>query len=262
MCSRESHLEGFHAALPASNGRRNVGLPKEVKGVRMKKVLIVFLATASAVALPIAAASAVAAPEAKAASCAHGTKPAIIAGNFKCLRAGLKCSASYQAQYRKYGFHCANGRLLKGTGTAPTSSAPQAPPEQAIPGALGGHYKGVTSQNETFEFDISSSGWTFFGLKTGQINQGCTPGLSLSGNYLNLPTTYAFVPTTGNFTIDQDLTGWHLGDTPMTEHLTIHGHMNGEVGSGSIELKSAFTYNGVAYTCGSGLQTWTVARVG
>jgi hypothetical protein len=38
--------------------------------------------------------------------------------------------------------------------------------------------------------------------------------------------------------------------------------MNGEVGSGTVELKSAFTYNGVAYTCESGLQTWTVMRVG
>jgi hypothetical protein len=227
-----------------------------------KAVLIAFLATASAVALPIAAVSAVAAPEAKAASCVRGTKPAIVGGNFKCLRAGQKCSPSYQAAYRKYSFHCANGRLLKGTGKAPATSTQDAPPEQATPGALGGHYKGVTSQNETFEFDISSSGWTFSGLKTGQINQGCTPQFHLSGNYLNMPTTYAFVPTTGNFTIDQDLSGWHLGDTPMTEHLTVHGHMDGEVGSGTLELKSAFTYNGVAYTCGSGLQTWTVAKVG
>jgi hypothetical protein len=53
-----------------------------------------------------------------------------------------------------------------------------------------------------------------------------------------------------------------LGDTPLTEDLTIRGHMNGQAGIGSLELKTTFVANGVAYSCGSGLQTWTVTRVG
>jgi hypothetical protein len=127
-------------------------------------------------------------PEAKAASCARGTKPAIVGGNFKCLRVGQKCSASYQSAYRKYGFHCAKGRLRKGTGlsSAPAQSEPPySSPPAPTPAAVDGHYKGVTSQNETFEFDIRWDGRNFSGLKTGQINQGCTPAdMGLHGNYI------------------------------------------------------------------------------
>lgn len=230
-----------------------------------KAVLIAFLATASAVALPIAAVSAAAAPEAKAASCARGTKPAIIAGNFKCLRVGLKCSASYQSAYRKYGFHCAKSRLRKGTGTSVPPSSSSTPPAGVPdpPRFQSGHYKGVTSQNETIEFDIRpgfGASSDFYGLKTGQINEGCTPQFHIRGNYLS--GYYAEVQWGGDFILDKDLTGWHVGDSPATEHLTIRGHMNGQAGSGSLELKTTFVADGVAYSCGSGLQTWTVTRIG
>src|SRR5262245_19266768 len=39
------------------------------------------------------------------------TKPAVIGGNFKCLRVGQQCAARYQGAYRKYGFHCTKSRL-------------------------------------------------------------------------------------------------------------------------------------------------------
>jgi hypothetical protein len=240
-----------------------------------KAVLIAFLATASAVALPIAAVSAVAAPEAKAASCVRGTKPAIVGGNFKCLRAGQQCSASYQAAYRKYGFHCAKGRLRKGTGIQPpgltfTPPPPYTPPPPAPGAAVDGHYKGVTSQNETIEFDITNGGSSFHGLKTGQINEGCTPGFSIHGNnlqwnYIPQPGRFDWgfdVSSAGDFTLDTDLPGWSVAGSPATEHLTVRGHMSGQAGSGSLELKTAFVANGVAYSCGSGFQTWTVIRVG
>jgi hypothetical protein len=246
-----------------------------------KAVLIAFLATASAVALPIAAVSAAAAPEAKAASCARGTKPAVIAGNFKCLRVGLKCSASYQSAYRKYGFHCTKGRLRKGTGAPPpeevftppppyTPPAPAPAPPVSTPAAVDGHYKGVTSQNETIEFDITRGGREFRGLNTGQINAGCTPRFNLWGNYIKwgyIPQRGGFdfgfdVSSAGDFKLDTDLPGWHVGDWPASvTHLTIRGHMSGQAGSGSLEFNIAFTGNGVAYTCGSGLQTWAVMKI-
>ncbi len=71
-----------------------------------------------------------------------------------------------------------------------------------------------------------------------------------------MPVTLA-----GDFIIDTDI-GGTVGTSPTTGHLTIRGHMNGQSGSGSLELKDAFTYNGVSYSCGSGLQTWTVTRTG
>jgi hypothetical protein len=206
-------------------------------------------------------------PEAKAASCARGTKPAVIGGNFKCLRVGQQCSARHQAAYRRYGFHCANGRLRRGTGLpakpAPSPSTPTPPaPPAPTPAAVDGHYNGVTSQNETFEFDIYDGGLSFRGLKTGQINAGCTPHFNTYWNYLNWPNYVVPVSLSGDFTIDTDLTGYHVGDWPGSGHVTIRGHMGGPVGSGSLELKTAFTGNGTSYTCGSGLQTWTVMRTG
>jgi hypothetical protein len=63
-----------------------------------------------------------------------------------------------------------------------------------------GHYKGVTSQSETFEFDITNGGLSFHGLKTGQINEGCTPRGSISGGYINWPDYVVPVSRAGDFT--------------------------------------------------------------
>jgi len=68
----------------------------------------------------------------------------------------------------------------------------------------------------------------------------------------------------GDFTIDTDLNGT-VGPWPATsKHLTIRGHVTGSTASGSLELNTDFRNldNGVAYSCGSGLQTWTVTRTG
>ena len=123
---------------------------------------------------------------------------------------------------------------------------------------MDGHYKGVTSQSETFEFDIVNGGLNFRGLKTGQINEGCTPQFHLYGGNVDWPNYVVPVTLAGDFTLDTSVTyadsNWAAG------HVTIRGHMTGQVGSGSLEVKDAFTYNGTAYTCGSGLQTWTVTR--
>jgi len=128
---------------------------------------------------------------------------------------------------------------------------------------MDGHYKGHTSQNETFEFDITNGGLSFRGLKTGQINSGCTPTFHLSGGNLDWPNHVEPLTLAGDFTIDTPLT---YGDSDWSSnwsgHLTIRGHMTGQVGSGSLEVKDAFTSNGTAYTCGTGLQTWTVVRTG
>jgi hypothetical protein len=127
-----------------------------------------------------------------------------------------------------------------------------------------GHYSGRTSQNETFEFDVINGGRTFRGLKTGQVNQGCTPSFGLYGGNFNWPSYAVPISLSGDFTIDTDLTGGTIDhDSPSTGHLTIRGHITGQAGSGTFEEKTSFTYkNGVFYTCTSGLQTWTVIRQG
>ena len=89
---------------------------------------------------------------------------------------------------------------------------------------------------------------------------GCTPQFYIYWNYLNWPDYVVPVSPSGDFTIDTDLTGWRVGDWPASEHVTIRGHMAGPVGTGSLEMKTEFNGNGVAYTCGSGLQTWTVTK--
>lgn len=202
----------------------------------------------------------------RASSCSRGSKPAIIAGNFKCLRVGQRCSTRYQGSYRKYSFHCANGRLRRGTGLsvepAPWSAAPP-PPPAPTPAAIDGHYKGVTSQSETFEFDIYNGGLSFRGLKTGQINQGCTPHFNLYGGNYNWSNYVVSVTRSGDFTIDTDVNYGVGTGSGGAGHLTIRGHMAGQSGIGSLEVKLNFTgSNGVAYSCGSGLQTWTVTRTG
>src|SRR5262245_4657919 len=53
------------------------------------------------------------------------------------------------------------------------------------PVAPPGHYSGKTSQNETFDFDVNSSGSGLTGLKTGQINQSCSPPAYVSGGRLD-----------------------------------------------------------------------------
>jgi hypothetical protein len=202
----------------------------------------------------------------RAASCSRGSKPAIIAGNFMCLRVGQRCSMRYQGSYRKYSFHCVNNRLRRGTGvtvTPPQAQAPPATPPAPTPSALDGHYKGVTSQNETFEFDIINGGRSFRGLKTGQINQGCTPYGSLYGGNYDWPNYVASVALSGDFTIDTDVTYGAGTNSVGAGHLTIRGHMAGQSGIGSLEVKLHFTgSDGVACSCGSGLQSWTVTRTG
>jgi hypothetical protein len=202
-------------------------------------------------------------------SCRPGSKPAVIAGNFKCLRAGQRCSLRYQRAYRRYGFHCVSGRLRKGTGVRvtppPNAPAPSPPPPPApTPAAVDGHYKGLTSQNETFEFDVFSGGLAFRGLKTGQINEGCTPPGHIYGNYFDWPNYVVPVTVSGDFLIDTPLNGGTVGGWPASGRLTIRGHMAGQAGSGSLELSTTYTNgsNGVTYSCGSGLQTWTVTRIG
>ena len=184
------------------------------------------------------------------AACRVGTKRAIIGGKVKCLRAGQPCAARYQTAYKRYGFTCVKGRLRK------RPAPPTAPPP---PPAQPGHYHGTTSQLEVIDFDVTSTGTTVTNISTGQINEGCTPPGSLGGG--NYKSGGAFIPISadGTFKIDFDYRST-VGDSPATGHFTLIGRLTGATATGTLEDKTSFTYNGVAYSCGSGQQTWTASR--
>jgi hypothetical protein len=204
-------------------------------------------------ALVCAAATATAADSSPDA-CRAGTKRAVIGGKVKCLRAGQVCRARYQASYKKYGFTCVKGLLRKRT--APPTPKPPAPTP-----AQPGHYHGTTSQLEVIDFDVTSSGTTVTNISTGQINEGCTPAGSLGGGNVRSGGAVIPIAADGTFKLDYDYTGT-VGGSPSTGHLTLIGHFTGATATGTLEDKTSFTYNGVAYSCGSGQQTWTASRTG
>lgn len=191
-------------------------------------------------------------PTGRDASCPRGSKPAIVAGSFKCLRAGQLCKARYQKAYRKYGFKCVNGRLR--TTVPPTPKPPVPPPGQP------GHYKGTTSQNELFEFDVTSDGRGVTNVVTGQINQGCNGGFTLWGGAGTWVSGRLPIDSSGRFTVDFPYQNV-VNASASNGRFTLTGHLNGAVGVGNFQVTTNFIENGVAYACGSGLQTWTVTRI-
>ena len=191
-------------------------------------------------------------------ACPSGSTPAKIGGSITCLRAGQRCQKRYQTAYRKYGYNCVNGRLRKrsGGGTTPPPPPPPPPPAQA------GHYRGLTSQNENFEFDVTSDGAGVAKIVTGQINQGCNPpDFTLFGGGLNGGGGVTPIKSDSSFAIDETFSSF-VDQDPSTEHLTITGHFTGAVAVGTMRLITAFSNNGTAYTCESGLMTWTTTRTG
>ncbi len=191
--------------------------------------------------------------------CRTGTKRAVIGGKVKCLRAGKACSARYQAAYKRYGFICVSGHLRKRTTAPPPPPEPPAPPPTPPPAppAQAGHYHGTTTQLETFDFDVTADGTRVVNLSTGQINEGCTPpGHLYGGNFHN---GFADISAAGDFKIDINYTGF-VGSDPSTGRFTITGHFNGPTATGTLSDSTNFVDQGVAYSCGSGVQNWTATR--
>jgi hypothetical protein len=99
-------------------------------------------------------------------------------------------------------------------------------------------------------------------LVTGQINQGCKPpDFTLAQGGLNFGTSTIPVSLDGRFLIDFDSAGKVDGD-PATGHITITGQFSGTAATGTLSRTSNFTYQGRAYACGSGVQTWKADLTG
>lgn len=213
----------------------------------------------------VGAATAAHDPAGVASSCRAGSKPAVIAGNFRCLKAGVGCKSRYQKTYRKYSFHCVDGRLRKGKGIPlPTGGGSSEPPYVPPPPVFQtGHYKGQTSQSENFEFDVDFSGVR--GLKTGQVNLGCTPPQHLWMYGYDFGAYSIPLATEGSFSYDQkyqsSLTFTDGTLAPTQNEVIITGHISGAVAVGNLQLHTVYAKSGTVWDCGSGLQTWTATRI-
>jgi len=193
-------------------------------------------------------------------ACPAGTKRAVIGGKVKCLKAGQRCQAKYQAAYRRAGFTCVSGRLRKPAKPAqpPAPTPPTPTPTPPAPPAQPGHYHGTDSQLEVIDFDVTSDGRTVTNLTTGQINQGCTPPAHIFGG--GIRATNVPVSSDGSFVVDFSFTGNFSDGTPYSGHDNITGRFSGATATGTLTSTLNFTANGTGYSCGSGQQTWTATR--
>jgi hypothetical protein len=134
------------------------------------------------------------------------------------------------------------------------ASAP-APPPPATPG----HYQGRSTFNEAFDLDVSADGASVVNLRTGQINESCSPAAHISGGNLTAPGPYA-IAADGSFSITTTIT-IDVGDSTGTRAIKITGRFAGPAASGTIRTDTTFTLDGTGYTCTSGDQTWSAAKV-
>jgi hypothetical protein len=233
--------------------------------VRIVGIAAVTAALAAIVVRPVAGArigSPVYKPTTIQKPCPGGSVRAVIGGKVTCLRSGAACKAKYNSAYRKHGFSCVAGRLARISATPPPPPAPTPPPPIAAPG----HYKGMTSQNENFEFDVTSDGGAIANLKSGQVNQDCTPEGGLYAGNLDFGSEPFPLQADASFTIDVTFmseVGFEDKHTdPDTIHVVITGHFSGALAGGTFLETTQFTEQGTAYSCTSNPQTWSVTKTG
>jgi hypothetical protein len=195
-------------------------------------------------------------------ACPAGTKRVVVGGNVKCVRAGQKCKAKYQAAYKKVGLTCVTGRLRKRPTPPPPAPTPEPPPPAPPPPppAQPGHYHGLTSQLTTVDMDVTSDGATVTNIRTGQINQGCTPPAHIFGGGITDATRT--VASDGTFLVDFTFDGTFSDGTAYNGRITMTGKFTAATASGTLSATLNFVDNGIAFACGSGQQTWTASRTG
>ena len=157
-------------------------------------------------------------------------------------------SDRFQARVNRGSSVVGRSRVVRVTWTSP-------PPPRAAPG----HYQGRSTFNEAFDLDVSADGLSVVNLRTGQINESCSPPAHISGGNLSAPGPYA-IAADGSFSISATIT-ISVGDSTGTRAIKITGSFVGTTASGTIRTDTTFTLEGTGYTCTSGDQTWSAARV-
>jgi len=137
----------------------------------------------------------------------------------------------------------------------------------APPPARPGHYKGMSSQSESFEFDVTPDGTTVARLVTGQINESCNTGFHLYWGRLDFGTDTIPISADASFATDFTYEDRILieGDPvryPTSKHVVITGRFSGDTASGTLLVGTSFTYKGTLHSCTSNPQTWTATRTG
>ncbi len=129
--------------------------------------------------------------------------------------------------------------------------------------AVPGHYSGKTSQNETFDFDVTSTGTAVTGLRTGQINQSCSPAGTISGGRIDFGSQPFPIAQDGSFSIDVIASGTVSGGgetAPTATRIQIAGRFSGQSASGTLLKVITFTLFGTDYSCTSNQQTWNASH--
>lgn len=144
-------------------------------------------------------------------------------------------------------------RVIRVTWRAAPQSSPPPPP------ATPGHYQGRSTFNEAFDLDVSADGASVVNLRTGQINESCSPPAHISGGNLTAPGPYA-IAADGSFSITATIT-IGVGDSTGSRAIKITGRFAGTAVTGTIRTDTTFTLDGTGYTCTSGDQTWSAAKV-
>jgi hypothetical protein len=169
------------------------------------------------------------------------TERSAISGRFQALvRRGAGTSSTVVGK----------SRVVRVTWKAPPSAPPPATP---------GHYAGRSTFNETFDFDVSADGKTVVNLRTGQINESCTPRANISGGNLSGPGPYP-IAADGSFSIGATIT-IAIGNATGTRKIAITGHFTGASASGTIRTDTTFAQEGTSFVCNSGDQTWSATKV-
>ena len=157
-------------------------------------------------------------------------------------------SDRFQARVNRGSSVVGRSRVVRVTWTTP-------PPPRATPG----HYQGRSTFNEAFDLDVSADGKSVVNLRTGQINESCSPPAHISGGNLAAPGPYA-IAADGSFSISATISV-SVGDSTGSRAIKITGRFAGTTATGTIRTDTTFTLNGTGYTCTSGDQTWSAARV-
>ncbi len=163
-----------------------------------------------------------------------------------CLRAGAHCQASLQAQYRRRGFVCRNGKLARLT--PPPPPLPPPPPPLATPG----HY---ASDGGILSFDVGADGRTITNVVEVRILLGCQPP--------NVRIT-APVSAPGPFPIQEDKSFSVDYSNPTgtgKPHLTVSGTFDAAGNaSGTLTIQASLDIGTQHYDCGGSPFAWTATR--
>jgi hypothetical protein len=153
--------------------------------------------------------------------------------------------------------------IVRVTWKAPASPPP--PPPPAPPVATPGHYEGRSSFNEAFAFDVSADGKSVLNLRTGQVNESCSPSsFTLSGGNLSAPGPYS-IAADGSFTISSSFSiAVSFSDGSVAtgpRKVAITGRFTSGAATGTIRTDTSLSWKDADYSCSSGDQTWTASKV-